>query len=249
MAEYLFIADEDGVSVHITQGCSHMVQEHKEIADESWVADCAGRKDIIREAWAFFLELDECTFEDASGWTSIQSCCPPDLNEKLERVISAARRNGWEVECDGGAVEAMRGDEVLIVVWEDGRWQRYESSYTEGNHERMVGSMSTALKILAEPPFVNGYRKYVPFSVDGATDEEVFDCVIGKRLTWLNGLTDELEYARLLPDGRSPKTGKQYHMHTNLSESSEGRRILTFVDADGSGFRSVALDALIRVRG
>jgi len=249
MPEYLFMADEDGVAVHITQGCSHPAYDLREMSDEYWIADCVGSKDIIRESWAYFLELDECTFEEAAEWTVLANCCPPDINEKMDRFIAAARRHGWEIEVDDETVEALRGDEVLLVIWNGGRWEPYDSSYTEGDKEKMVPNLATALRILAEPPFVNGHRKFVPFSVDGATDEEVFDAVIGRRLTWLNSLTNELENARLLPDGRSPKTGKPYHIHTHLTESSEGRRILTFVDQDGSGFRSVALDALIRVRG
>jgi len=250
MPEYLFMADEDGVAVHITQGCSHPAYDLREMSDEYWIADCVGHKDIIREAWAYFLELDQCTFEEARLWTVLANCCPSDnVNDKLDRFVSAARRHGWDIEVDGESVEALRGDEVLLVVWDNGRWQSYDSSYTEGDKERTVHNLAKALRILAEPPFVNGYRKYVPFSVDGADDEEVFDAVIGRRLTWLNSLTNELENARLLPDGRSPKTGKPHHIHTHLSESSAGRRILNFVDADGSGFRSVALDALVRVRG
>jgi hypothetical protein len=97
-------------------------------------------------------------------------------------------------------------------------------------------------------------RRAVPFDPADSADPEVIDACTGKRLKWVNGHTDREEDARLYPEGPHEKliSGRVVtsypHNHTKITVAADGRRILNFLDAGGTGFRAVALDAIVSVR-
>jgi hypothetical protein len=83
----------------------------------------------------------------------------------------------------------------------------------------------------------------LPFDPDTSPDDVVLTAVIGKTVHWENSLSGGMESARVGRRAVSP--------HTHLRATSTGRRVLTFVDDRGNagtGFRSVALDSIVRVR-
>ena len=82
----------------------------------------------------------------------------------------------------------------------------------------------------------------LPFDPEADMDTDVLGAVIGKIIEWENTLSGGTESARV---------PRRQSAHTKLGETSDGRRVLTFVDDRGNagtGFRSVALDTVLRVR-
>jgi hypothetical protein len=253
MTELLFLAGEDGIVVH-PRGCRHVRRADLRTADEWWHARCRDVPEVLERAWKYFAELDaSCTLEDAAEWTDILSCCNSCGNlfsEKVQRFVDTAREHGWSVAFfSHEEVQARRGIELVMASWCGGRWDAEYAYYDIAGSERGLPNLAAAERILEKPPFVGGFRKSVPFDPDGATDDEILDACTDKTLTWLNTLTNDTETARMPPDDRNPRTGRRYHEHTKFTETTAGRRVLTFVDANGTGFRSVALDSLLRVTG
>lgn len=88
----------------------------------------------------------------------------------------------------------------------------------------------------------------IPFDPQAAEDFEILAKVAGRKLVWINSISGEQESARVAAeDYRNPKTGSAPAAYTHISYSSEGRRILTFVDQAGTGYRSVGVDSIVQV--
>jgi hypothetical protein len=66
------------------------------------------------------------------------------------------------------------------------------------------------------------------------------DDLYGRRITWLIPLTGQLESTEVPRESHS--------RHTQITVTRDGRKVVTFVDPSGTGFRSVALDTIVEVR-
>lgn len=91
-------------------------------------------------------------------------------------------------------------------------------------------------------------RVNLPFDPDGDDDETVLECLFGRKITWRNSYTNGEESASVPKEGARAKNGRLSNIQTHLTETIDGRRILTFVDAGGTGFRSVALETIMVVK-
>lgn len=171
------------------------------------------------------------------------------LETKVDVAVAWAEEHNWDVKDLGQSLELSRGDEFLVMAWDGNRWDSTMSAWTFDGRTTRMPSMSDALRRIAghpedaaEPearkkPERRPTMRSVPFALDDL-EVEILAAVAGRKLVWLNSLTGEEETASVM------ERGKQ----TKLSESSSGRRILTFCDSGGTGYRSVALDALIAVK-
>lgn len=89
----------------------------------------------------------------------------------------------------------------------------------------------------------------VPFDPDG-TPAEIIEACYGKLIRWTNGISGNIEMARLYPEGpyNSKRRGIMTypHKYTEVTYGPNGEGMLNFLDV-GGGFRAVRLDAIISV--
>jgi len=97
-------------------------------------------------------------------------------------------------------------------------------------------------------------KRAVPFDPAGDDDEDIINAVKGAKLVWENSLTGGEESAQLYPDGPWEKNIQRGvtvttfpHRQTKITVTSDGRRVLGFIDAGGTGFRACALDSIVSV--
>jgi hypothetical protein len=97
-------------------------------------------------------------------------------------------------------------------------------------------------------------RRNVPFLLDDPDDDIIYACA-GKRIVWLNELTDLEEVAFMYPIGPHQKflprgviIWSLPHNHTKITKSPTGERILNFIDMKGTGFRAARLESIVSVR-
>lgn len=181
------------------------------------------------------------------------------LAEKIETTTDWAERHGWGVVDQGQSLEMTRGDEFIVAVWDINRWDGSGSAWTyDGRSVRLPALADALRRIAGEPedvpepgerraPRRRPTKRSIPFDIEEDDDDTILDAVVGGTLIWVNSFTGGEESACVPPDGET-KRGAAHNTHLSIAESSAGRRILTFVDYMGTGFRSVALDALVAVK-
>lgn len=154
-----------------------------------------------------------------------------------------ARRNGWFAKEVGCSSEYTKGPELIVAAWDGARWDGIASVWTRGERSERVPSSTVALALLEgtlSSPREGGRKPLYRF--DGSeADAYIIATCLGRKVSWTNSLSGELETARLYPDG--PGNNR----HTKVEISATGRRVLTFVE-NGGGFRSVAIESIVEVR-
>jgi len=131
---------------------------------------------------------------------------------------------------------ARRGEEFLMLVWQDGK----------------PVSQDYSLWDTSVSPAANGKPKSrLPFNPEEMTDAELATALRGKQIEWWNRIKSGKEKATV-----STKQIRVEHtfydpMPTDDDgkeiEPTEPLRIVSFVDPTGGGFRSFHVDALMRV--
>jgi hypothetical protein len=137
---------------------------------------------------------------------------------------------GWEVRGtpyngNGVRVHAVRGDERLVIVIEDGKVTAQDYSLWPVKVED-TGKPASKL----------------PFNPDEASDREVVAHLSGMKVQWWNQLRQGEETA-IVGTGKV----KIEHLFNGNGEEPPGSRIVSFIDHGGGGFRSFRLSALIKV--
>lgn len=155
------------------------------------------------------------------------------MSTKAGRFADEAEALGWTVERirDGDAriVKTRRGEEQFNFAWEstdNGQLVMESGWHWIGANAEPANNVSAALRAMALPPALD---------LSTSTDTEVLDYVRGRRITWTNSISG------LEEDAIVPAHGKQTAINTIT------RRVLNFAAEEG-GFRSVALDAITRVK-
>jgi len=195
---------------------------------------------------------------------------------KAEAFIQRAMDLGWKAEAtlhqgDSVTVIVTRGEEQITIGWIGGVFQDNCSYAHNGRTPIKLRNASAAKQRMAVPPATAdqeaakvtahkavkakaakapSVQRRLPFT-EASLDQEVLDAVYGKRITWLNSISELSEEDRVpalaestrLPDG-SRGTKKQHHA-PRITEGPRGR-VLEFVGANG--FRAVALAQITRVR-
>jgi len=185
------------------------------------------------------------------------------LDRKIDVTRAWAEEHGWDVVDRGQSLELSRDAEFIVAVWELNAWDSVLSAWTMDSYSLRLGSLADALRRIAGHPAdvieaaeeprrrrqKRPTRRNIPFGLDDDEDE-ILDAVVGGTLVWVNSFSGEEETAVIPPDSSVDAKGveKIHNRHLKISTSSTGRRILMFVDYMGTGFRSVALDALVAVK-
>jgi len=166
---------------------------------------------------------------------------------KILKLREACAEHGWEIYEDwfgeNYRVKAWRndGEERLLLIWRDRYFSAEESWYEliEVRRKR-VNNQAEAVRWVQDTPDYTHSKEIVRdvFDWSDYTDIEVKKSLSGRKITWQNAYTGEHESAVI------PRKG----YWTEVRKSSAGRRYITFADVAGTGFRSVGLDAITRIR-
>jgi hypothetical protein len=123
-------------------------------------------------------------------------------------------------------VTAVRGDETISLTWQDG-------TLVDQNYS-----------LWSETPSDNGMpAKKLSFNPAEMTDGELVRAVSGMKVTWWNALARSNETAVV---------GKKLtieHIYDTIENGGTDavKRLIKFVDLNGSGFRAFHVDALLKV--
>lgn len=166
---------------------------------------------------------------------------------KIGKLRAACSENGWEIYEDWYGedyrVKAWRndGEERLLLIWRE-RYFSAEESYYElvDVRQKRVNNQAEAIRWVKDTPDYTHSKEIVRDVFDWSeyTDEEVAKSLAGRKIQWQNSYTGEHESAVL------PRKG----YWTEVQQSSSGRRFITFADMAGTGFRSVGLNAITRIK-
>lgn len=168
-----------------------------------------------------------------------------------------------------------RGDEIITIQWDSGVFIGETCNYSFGGRTIKIHNASAARKRMAMPPeaaeaersrvavnrsfshraTVTSPREHrqhkLPFS-EASLDDEVLAALNGKRIYWVNSISqvvedDVIPSLRQTTRGRdgAPIDTRQTHQ-PHITEGTHDGRIVNFVG--NTGFRSVRLSAIIRVR-
>jgi hypothetical protein len=149
--------------------------------------------------------------------------------EQLEGVGWNTAGKGWE-DPDGrytASLTATRGQEMLLMVWTDGKL------------------VSSDYQLWAtDKPSKNGKMpgRNLPFDPDEIPDSELAQLLVGTRVTWWNRLANSEENAVAGKD-----KVEIMHSFSATGDETPGQRMIRFCDPTSSGYRQFRLDQLLRI--
>ena len=186
---------------------------------------------------------------------------------KADRFAAEAHERGWDtttkVSKTGRTVRVIadRGAEDITIDWREGAFVPGTCEYRFGEAvcKRLVNARS-ALRKMEDQPDLKKITKEdrmaviiasVPFDPAADRDDEILAELYGRVVVWRNNLSGATEQAQVLPLERRNDRGERVRgsRQTRMSTTRTGRRIVTFCDGGGEGFRSVALDSILQVKG
>ncbi len=171
---------------------------------------------------------------------------------KSEKIAEIARDAGWnsriipdttDIENIVWNVYMVRKPEAMKVVYHNNSFKSAE--YILGGKKTFPTHKGQVVKILlGKPNLTRGLdgltihaQKQVPFDVDDVLPSRILDQLIGKKITWLNSLSTELESEHI---DKARNKGSRYY---RIIRTGDGRRYVEFTT--GHGFRAVYLDAIV----
>lgn len=197
---------------------------------------------------------------------AVQTFTPGALTKseaKAAPIAELAAKLGWtsSTATDGDAttLTVTRADETISILWISGVF-KYPCTYTVGGRTVGVRNASEAKQRMEKSPdmaqaeavkvrvsrvgvakgSIGRTPKALPFS-GVSTDAEVLAAVEGRKITWVNSVSNQAE-------SDSVPNGERVNNRTNRPKITEGPagRVLTFTGP--SGFRSVRLSSITSVR-
>lgn len=150
--------------------------------------------------------------------------------EKLVPLGWTVQGRGWVDTEQHARITATRGTELLVITWTvtaDGEIT-CDQTYDLWNTEKPVENAKPKAALTFNPALVD--------------DDELVRALMGQRVTWFNSIGKSRETATV-------SAGKiKIEKHYNESgHSVPSERIITFVDHEGTGYRSFRLSALLKV--
>lgn len=182
---------------------------------------------------------------------------------KARKLLADAQGFGWDVfrwdedaELERFAMH-LRNEatgESIDIAWSAGVCEPH-IPYSHAGRIIKLKNASAARKRMSQEPDVIAPRRSrpspnedgteraarvlqrsVPFDMASASEKDIFAAVAGRKIVWINSISGLPEEATV--------TGKK---QIRIVNGAAGRPILTFVDAFMTGFRSVALEAILQV--
>ena len=169
---------------------------------------------------------------------------------KSEKIAEIGREAGWQTKI----IPDMTGDEIIWNIFFVRKPEAMKVTYT-GNRmtfaQYVIGDKRTnpahkaaVVKILMGKPNLSGMNgsalaahKSVPFDPEDVLPSRILGALLGKKITWLNSLSTELESATI---ELHRNKGSRYY---RIFRTRDKRRYIEFVTSHG--FRSVYLDAIV----
>lgn len=211
----------------------------------------------------------DCAFQtEPATVVAINKALDAKSGAKAEAFVGEALRLGWTATAmfpgnriDTVTVHAKRGEESIDIEWIGGVFQDNCTYHHAGRTAIKLRNASAAKQRMAiEPAKANeeaqkvtahksvrpraekttSVARSLPFT-EASLDQEVLDAVYGKRITWTNGTSgaQEEDHVPAPAQSRKPK---------NVTRMSEGPRGRTLEFIGVTGFRSVLVSAIVRVR-
>lgn len=185
--------------------------------------------------------------------------------KKAQALQAVAEETGWTVTLSSHAdspervdLVAQRENEALHQAWLNGVWQYESSTYTIADRTTRPRNAAGATKLLTRSaevaqaeltkvstntffrrkPSEDAPRKHrpLPFGI-AAPDEDVIAALEGKKVKWINRLSQQAEEAFVTPRGK----------FTRLVQIGD-ERVFQFCEHRGQGFRAFRLSDIVRVR-
>lgn len=165
------------------------------------------------------------------------------MTTRAGRFADDAEALGWTVERikegDARVVLTTRGKERYNFTWapnEAGVLSFESGWHWVGENPEEFSNVAQALRNMAGPEaHVTAEGRRLPFDPFNDADTEILDRLRGHTIVWRNSISGMEE------EGDIPVHGN----HTKIRMVS--RRVIDFAATEG-GFRSVALDAIVRVK-
>jgi hypothetical protein len=179
---------------------------------------------------------------------------PEFVPRKIVQFRAAADANEWQYVEDwfneDYRVKAWRddGEERILLIWRERYFSGEESYYELINvRKKSLANQAEAIRFIkAEPDYTfardeDGKKSIITnvYDFSDVTDKEVCASLAGRRITWMNRLTQEYETGSVPPRGKL----------TAIGYGNEGLvRFITFADFEGEGFRSVDLSRIVKIK-
>lgn len=146
---------------------------------------------------------------------------------RLEEQGWLCTGRGWTDEDGGVGIEltAVRGDELLVMHWLDGKCTDQDYSLWS---EKPSANTKPAGKLTFDP--------------DECTDRELVRALAGCKVTWWNVLGQKEEEATIAPESM-----KIEHAYNGHGDEQPGDRIVKFIEHGGAGYRAFRVAALLKV--
>jgi hypothetical protein len=139
---------------------------------------------------------------------------------------------GWE--CKGRVARsdvqlvASRGSETIVLIWQNGALVSQQYSFWDTDDRKNHTPTSR-----------------LDFDPAETTDGELVRLLSGMKITWWNSLAQSEESA-IVPDSSKSRISIT-HVYVGNGDEDNTKRVMTFIDRDGTGFRSVHVDSLISI--
>lgn len=246
------ITNRRGIHVHGLY-CDEHGRGEEEIAEASSAIEVV---EILAKKVAEVQFYPCATFGKPSDVTPPRISRRDSIAVKVDTISTWAEENDWDVT-DTGAVIILHRDsgatEAIRLTFDGNRFVPKESGYTCGSLIELLPDLDVVmLRISGDPgaPMSAARRRKanLPWARD-STDEEIVDFLIahGAKVTWINSVTGGEEQAvvpMMMLDEKGIEFGSK---QTKIGMSKSGRRILTFCDGLGGGYRSVCIDQILEV--
>lgn len=172
---------------------------------------------------------------------------------KTEKLADIAREYGWsakivpELNTDPAKIKwvlfCVRKPEAIKVIYEGNRM--VEALYVMGDKVTSPPHKGAVVKLLTGQPDMRRLdgstalqnRSKLPFDPDDILPGRILEILMGRKITWLNSLSTELESERIEPHRNK---GSRWY---RIVRTEDGRRYIEFTT--DRGFRAVYLDAII----
>lgn len=207
----------------------------KDAKSAGWAADY--KKDGSRETVTAFSEKHHATI--VMVW-ELNTRCKNDVYKQSFLEIDGNTR---VVRNNTQACRMLAGQDLIVDP--PSRKRSVVPKTTAKAVAEPVGKRKQEADLADDPPQeswedrMRRLQKKLPFKISSPS-EDIRKAVIGKEIVWINSKTRQPESARLLKDPNQRQLKVEY--------TAQKRRVLTFA-ANGQGFRSIHIDAIISVKG
>lgn len=154
---------------------------------------------------------------------------------KARKAKAELEARGWTVEGKGkgtqAEITAVRDDEMLIMVWDNGTLTAQDYSLWAADKPRENGMPASELP--------------AGLDLDTMSDRELLAALVGMQVTWWNRLGQRKESAII--STKRVAIEHVYDQDTIARGAMPSQRIIKFVDVNAGGYKAFQLGALLKI--